>query len=189
MGQNPSKGPVVVTGSTGGVGSLAVSILSNAGYEVIAVSGKENAKEYLQHLGASRMEKREWVNDQSGKALLKPQWGGAIDTVGGNTLVTLLKGCRLEGAVAATGLVSSPKIEATVYPFILNGISLIGVGSAEMPMETKLLIWSKLSGQWNCKEKLPVIAKEVGLHELNATYIDNILKGNLMGRIVVDLWT
>lgn len=187
LGQNPEQGPIVVTGSTGGVGSLAVAILSTAGYEVIAVSGKQNAWEYLQHLGASRMENREWVNDQSGKALLKPQWSGAIDTVGGNTLVTLLKGCKLEGAVACTGLVGSPKLEGTVYPFILNGVSLIGVGSAEMPMSTKLKIWDKLSGQWNYREKMNAIAKEVSLEELKNTYIDTILKGNVMGRIVVNV--
>src|SRR5215831_3457529 len=97
MGQTPSRGPIVVTGSTGGVGSMAVAILSKAGYEVIAITGKPNAKEYLQHLGAARIESRAWVQDTSGKALLKTQWAGAIDTVGGNTLSTLLKACQLEG--------------------------------------------------------------------------------------------
>lgn len=187
MGQAPSAGPVVVTGASGGVGSLAVAILAGAGYEVIAVSGKQHAGEYLRHLGAQRIEPREWVNDESGKALLKPRWAGAIDTVGGNTLITLLKGCSLEGTVVCTGLVGSAKIEGTVYPFILNGVSLIGVGSAEMPMAVKLRIWEKLSGPWNCKDKLNAIVKEVSLEELNSTYIDAILKGNVMGRIVVDL--
>ena len=187
LGQSPAKGPIVITGSTGGVGSLAIAILSIAGYEVIAVSGKENALDYVKHLGASRLEKREWVNDVTGKALLKPQWSGAIDTVGGNTLSTLLKGCKLEGAVASTGLVGSPKLETTVFPFILNGISLIGVGSAEMPMHTKKIIWNKLSDEWNIKDKLSAIAKEVSLEELNTIYIDSILQGNTMGRIVVNL--
>ena len=187
QGLNPAAGPVVVTGSTGGVGSMAVAILASAGYDVIAVSGKENAWEYLQHLGATRVEKRDWVNDRSGKALLKPQWAGAIDTVGGNILTTLLKGCKLEGRVASTGLVGSPKFEGTVYPFILNGVSLLGVGSAEMPMETKKLIWAKLETHWNIKDKLNAIAKEVSLEELNSFYIDNILLGRVMGRIVVNL--
>lgn len=185
LGMQPSKGPIVVTGSTGGVGSIAVAILSAAGYEVIAVTGKAEAKEYLQHLGASRIEARDWVNDTSGKALLKPQWAGAIDTVGGNTLATLLKGCKGEGAVVSTGLVSSPKLDTTVYPFILNGVSLLGVGSAEMPIELKEHIWSKLSNEWNIKDKMGAIVKEVSLEELNTTYIESILKGNVMGRIVV----
>ncbi len=187
MGLTPTDGPVVVTGSTGGVGSMAVAILSKAGYEVIAVSGKENAWEYLQHLGAARVENRSFVDDKSGKALLKPQWAGAIDTVGGNTLATLLKGCKLEGCVASTGLVSSPKLETTVYPFILNGISLVGVGSAETPMPVRLATWEKLSGDWNIKEKLHAIAKEVTLDELNNVYIDAILEGKVMGRIVVNI--
>lgn len=187
IGQTPAHGPIVVTGASGGVGSLAVAILSGAGYEVIAVSGKQHAAEYLKHLGAARIEPREWVDDKSGKALLKPQWAGAIDTVGGNTLMTLLKGCKLEGAVVCTGLVGSAKLEGTVYPFILNGVSLLGVGSAEMPMETKRIIWQKLSGPWNCKDKLNAIVKEVSLEELNESYIDSILKGTIMGRILVDL--
>jgi putative YhdH/YhfP family quinone oxidoreductase len=183
----PDAGPIVVTGSTGGVGSLAVSILSKAGYEVIAVTGKSNAWEYLQHLGASRMEDRSFVNDTSKKALLKPTWAGAVDTVGGNILATLLKGCKPEGCVVSTGLVDSPKLDTTVYPFILNGINLLGIGSAETPMPVRLAIWEKLSHDWNLKDKLPAIGKEVTLEELNNTYIDAILNGKIMGRIVVNL--
>jgi putative YhdH/YhfP family quinone oxidoreductase len=183
----PEAGPIVVTGATGGVGSMAISILAKAGYEVIAVSGKSNALEYVQHLGAARMENREFVNDTSGKGLLKPKWAGAIDTVGGNTLATLLKGCQHEGSVVSTGLVSSPKLDTTVYPFILNGVNLLGVGSAEMPMAVRVIIWEKLSTDWNIKDKLFSIAKEVTLEELNNTYFDSILQGKVMGRIVVNL--
>lgn len=187
MRQMADAGPIVVTGATGGVGSMAVSILSKAGYEVIAVSGKSNAWEYLQHLGATRMEDRSFVNDTSTKALLKPKWAGAVDTVGGNTLATLLKGCKAEGCVVSTGLVDSPKLDTTVYPFILNGVNLLGVGSAETPMAVRMAIWEKLSQDWNIKDKLPAIAKEVTLEELNSTYIDSILDGKIMGRIVVNL--
>lgn len=187
MGQNPSMGPVVVTGSTGGVGSISVAILAKAGYEVIAVTGKDNAKEYLQHLGATRIENRSFVNDTSGKALLRPKWAGAIDTVGGNILHTLLKGCSLEGNVVSTGLVASPKLDATVYPFILNGVSLLGVGTAETAMSTRILLWDKLLRNWNIRDKLNVIAREVTLEELNNTYIDAILEGKIMGRIVVKI--
>ena len=185
----PEAGPIVVTGATGGVGSMAVAILTKAGYEVIAVSGKTNALEYLQHLGATRIEDRSFVNDTTGKALLKPQWAGAVDTVGGNTLATLLKGCQPEGCVVSTGLVSSPKLDTTVYPFILNGVNLLGVGSAGTPMPVRLAIWEKLSHAWNIKDKFLAIAKEVSLEELNTTYIDAILEGKIMGRIVVNLTT
>lgn len=188
MEQTPARGPVVVTGSTGGVGSVAVALLAKAGYEVIATTGKENVEEYLQHLGAARIENRDFVNDTSNKLLLKPRWANAIDTVGGNTLQTLLKGCQLDGCVVSTGLVSSPKLpDMTVYPFILNGVSLLGVGSAETVMTTRLAIWNKLSTEWNIKDKLNVIAKEVTLDELNSTYIDMILQGRTMGRIVINL--
>jgi len=187
MKMQPGTGPIVVTGSTGGVGSVAVSILSKAGYEVIAVSGKTNALEYLQHLGATRVEDRSFVLDTSKKALLKPKWAGAIDTVGGDTLVTLLKGCQPEGSVVSTGLVASPKLDATVYPFILNGVNLLGIGSAETPMAVRLIIWEKLNTDWNIKDKLAAIAKEVTLEELNSTYFDSILQGKIMGRIVVNL--
>jgi acrylyl-CoA reductase (NADPH) len=185
----PEAGPIVVTGATGGVGSMAVAILSKAGYEVIAVSGKSNALEYLQHLGTTRIEDRSFVNDTSGKALLKPQWAGAVDTVGGNTLATLLKGCQPEGCVVSTGLVDSPKLDTTVYPFILNGVNLLGVGSAGTPMPVRLAIWEKLSHDWSIKDKLSAIGKEVSLEELNTTYIDAILEGKIMGRIVVNLTT
>lgn len=188
MQQTPERGPVVVTGASGGVGSLSVALLSKAGYEVIGITGKENALEYLQHLGASRVENRDFVNDTSGKALLKPKWANAIDTVGGNTLQTLLKGCQIDGCVVSTGLVSSPLLpEMTVYPFILNGVSLLGVGSAETAMLTRLAIWNKLATDWNIKDKLHVIAKEVTLEELNNTYIDLILQGKTMGRIIINL--
>ncbi|WP_315824672.1 hypothetical protein [Paraflavitalea speifideaquila] len=141
----------------------------------------------MQFLGAARIEGRELVNDTTGKALLRPQWAGAIDTVGGNTLLTLLKACKPDGAVVSTGLVSSPKLDATVYPFILNGVSLLGVGSAETPMTTRLLIWDKLGDVWNIKDKLNAIAKEVTLEEINLTYIDAILQGKIMGRVVVKI--
>jgi len=189
MQLSPEAGPIVVTGATGGVGSMAISILSKAGYEVIAVSGKSNAWEYLQHLGAARLEDRSFVNDESNKALIKSKWAGAVDTVGGNTLATLLKACKPEGCVVSTGLVASPKLDTTVYPFILNGVNLLGVGSAETPMPVRLAIWEKLSHDWNIKDKFSAIAKEVTLEELNNSYINTILEGKIMGRIVVNLTT
>jgi acrylyl-CoA reductase (NADPH) len=185
--QTPASGPIIITGSTGGVGSLATAIFAKAGYEVIAVTGKENAKEYLQYLGASRIENRDFVNDTSGKLLLRPRWAGALDTVGGNTLHTLLKGCMLDGSVVSTGLVGSPQLNATVFPFILNGVNLLGIGSAETPAETKSFLWQKLISDWSIKDKLNAIVKEATLEEVNNTYIDTILLGKVMGRIVVKI--
>lgn len=187
MKQKPSMGPIVVTGSTGGVGSIAVAILAKAGYEVIAVTGKQNAREYLEFLGAERIESREFVDDKTGKALLKPKWAGAIDTVGGNTLHTLMKGCMQEGNVVSTGLVSSAQLNATVYPFVLNGINLLGIGSADTSKEMRELLWQKLLNEWSIKEKLNAIVKETTLEELNSTYIDSIIDGKVMGRIVIKI--
>lgn len=187
MGQTPDIGPIVVTGSTGGVGSMAVAILAKAGYHVIAVTGKMNAKEYLEHLGGSRIENRDFVNDRSTKLLLKSKWAGAIDTVGGNTLNTLLKGCMPEGSVVSTGLVDSPDLQTSVFPFILNGVNLLGVASADTPSAVKAVLWNKLLAEWNIKDKLSAIAKEVSLEELNNTYIDSILEGKIMGRILVKI--
>jgi putative YhdH/YhfP family quinone oxidoreductase len=187
LDQQPDDGPIIVTGSTGGVGSLSVALLAKAGYEVIAVTGKEEMHGYLQHLGATKIESRQFVKDNSGKALLKPKWAGAIDTVGGDTLSTLLKACKQEGCVVSTGLVDSSQLETSVFPFVLNGINLLGIGSADTPMARRLSIWEKLQNEWSIKDKLSVIAKEVTLEEVQNTYIDAILKGKMMGRVVIKL--
>lgn len=187
LGLRPSHGKVVVTGATGGVGSMAVAILAKAGYEVIAVTGKNNAAEYLRFLGAAKIENRDFVNDVSGKSLLRAKWAAAIDTVGGNTLDTLLKGCSSEGIVAATGLVSSSGLETTVFPFILNGVSLVGVGSAGMSPGMRNIIWNKLSTDWIISDKLATIGTESTLKEVINTHIHDMLEGKMMGRIVVNM--
>lgn len=187
MGQTPSYGPVVVTGATGGVGSLSVAILAKAGYEVIAVTGKEEATDYLKYLGASRVEPREFLNDTLGKPLRRAMWAGAIDTVSGTMLTTLLKRCRRDGNIVATGLLSSTHFSTTIYPFILNGVNLLGIGAGQTPMSLRLKLWNKLINTWDVREKLPSIAREIGLQELMDTYIDAILAGKTRGRIVVKL--
>jgi putative YhdH/YhfP family quinone oxidoreductase len=187
MGQHPDAGPIVVTGATGGVGSLAVAILAKAGYEVIATTGKKDAEQYLRYLGAARVEDRSFVDDHSGRLLAHPLWAGAIDTVSGNTLTTLLKRCKRDGCVVATGLLSSNKLEAPIYPFILNGVNLLGIGAGQTPMSLRLHLWNKLMNEWNVVDKLPAIANEVTLDELKDTYIDAILAGATRGRIVVRL--
>jgi len=187
LGQKADGGEIVVTGSSGGVGSLATAILCKAGYSAVAVTGKREINDYLLFLGASRIEPREYVNDQSSRKLLASNWSGAIDTVGGNTLHTLLRGCKAEGIIASTGLVDSADLLTSVYPFILNGVSLVGVGSAETPMELRASVWQKLSTTWNIKEKLSAIATEIGLQELSDSYIDKILAGKMTGRVVINL--
>jgi putative YhdH/YhfP family quinone oxidoreductase len=187
MGQTPDYGPIVVTGSTGGVGSLSVAVLAKAGYEVIAVTGKQDSHEYLKFLGASRVEPREFLNDTLGKPLQRAAWAGAIDTVSGNMLTTLLKRCRRDGNVVATGLLSSVHFTTTIYPFILNGVNLLGIGAGQTPMSLRLQLWNKLSNEWNVCDKLPAIAHEIGLEELKDTYIDAILSGKTKGRVVVKL--
>ncbi|MEL6652422.1 MAG: YhdH/YhfP family quinone oxidoreductase [Bacteroidota bacterium] len=183
QGQHPDQGPIVVSGASGGVGSLAVGILAQAGYEVKAVTGKADAHEYLRTLGAKEILGREDVDDNSGRPLLRPTWAGAIDTVGGNTLATLLKGCGRGGNVAACGLVASHKLDLTVYPFILNGVNLLGIDSATFPRAERLKVWQKLANEWRVPQ-LDQIASHISLEELDP-YIEQILQGKTRGRIIV----
>jgi acrylyl-CoA reductase (NADPH) len=182
-GQKPEHGPILVTGATGGVGSLAVSMLSNEGFEIIASTGKKDQNDFLKSIGATTVMDRSETNDQSNKALLKPRWAGAIDTVGGNTLATVLKACKEHGNVCACGNVGSPLLHTTVFPFILNGVNLLGVNSATTPMELRHEIWKNLSGKWKPLH-LHNLKKLTSLIDLE-TWIQFILKGQVTGRIVV----
>jgi putative YhdH/YhfP family quinone oxidoreductase len=183
MGQDPKAGPVVVTGASGGVGSMAVSILSSLGFEVLAATGKKDAHDYLMQLGAKEIIGREEVDDQSGRALLRPKWAGGFDTVGGNILDTLLKACSVHGCIASCGNALSFKLETTVFPFILNGVNLLGVNSATCPMPHRKQLWDKLSGDWKVKH-LDLIKKLVSLNELEEN-IALILRGGVKGRVVM----
>jgi putative YhdH/YhfP family quinone oxidoreductase len=185
MGQRPEQGPLVVSGATGGVGSMAVGIMAKAGYEVIASTGKAEAADYLRSLGAAQVVDRAFIDDDSSRPLIRPKWAGGIDTVGGNTLATLLKGCQREGSIASCGLVSSPVLSTTVFPFILNGVNLLGIDSATFPAETRREIWNKLATDWRLPE-LDRLATVCSLPELDA-HIDAILRGGVQGRVVVDM--
>lgn len=182
-GQIPAKGKIVVTGSTGGVGSMAVALLAKNGYEPIAVTGKPEKQDYLRKLGAVDFLSREDVDDQSGKPLTKPRWAGAIDTVGGNTLSTLIKSCGRNGNIAVCGLVSSAKFETTVYPFILNGINVLGVETAETPRDIREVIWNKLSSSWKIDDLLEEMAVDASLEEI-PDYMERMLEGKSFGRVV-----
>jgi len=185
MGQNPEQGPIVVSGASGGVGSMAVGILAKAGYSVIASTGKENVEEFLKSLGASEVVDREFINDDSSRPLMKPKWAGGIDTVGGNTLSTLLKGCQPGGSVASCGLVGSPILSTTVFPFIINGINLLGLDSANFSMKERQQVWNRLSNQWKPPD-LDSVTTMSTLEKLDP-YIDQILRGTLKGRVVVEM--
>ena len=184
-GQHPDMGEIVVTGASGGVGSMAIAILRKAGYRIIASSGKQEHYTWLRQLGAKKCINREEVSDESGKPLLSPAWAGAIDTVGGNTLATLLKRCGRNGSVATCGLVSSSDLHTTVFPFILNGVNLLGVDSAETPRNLRMKIWERLAGDLR-PENLESMELIVPLEKI-PSYMKEILEGETVGRVVADL--
>jgi acrylyl-CoA reductase (NADPH) len=181
----PDQGEILVTGATGGVGSIAVAILARAGYRVVAASGKQEARQFLSDLGAREVISRDEASDTSGKPLLKGRWAGAIDTVGGNILATAIKSTQYGGVVTCCGNVASPDLATTVYPFILRGVSLLGVDSAACPGDIRREIWRRLAGAWKV-EQLERLSSERSLEQLDPE-IDRILQGKLKGRIVVNL--
>ncbi len=183
-GQKPANGTILVTGATGGVGSLSVSIASKLGFEVTASTGKNEQKDYLINIGAKTIINRSEVDDQSGRMLLRPQWAGAIDTVGGNTLATILKSLKPHGNVACCGNVSSPLLNTSVFPFILNGVNLLGVNSATTPMPLRRSLWQKLAGEWK-PESFLINAETVNLENIHSG-IERILKGGITGRVVLE---
>lgn len=184
-GIRPTDGDILVTGATGGVGSLAISILHKLGYHVIAATGKPQSKDMLLQLGAKDIILRDELDDQSGKPLIKGRWAGVIDTVGGNMLATALKSTQYGGCITCCGNVAAYELSTTVYPFILRGISLLGVDSVQCPMNLRMELWDKLSGAWK-PDKLHENVEEVSLMELNDK-IHQILNGKLKGRTIVNL--
>jgi putative YhdH/YhfP family quinone oxidoreductase len=182
-GLRPDKGEVLVTGATGGVGSLAVAILAQAGYQVVASTGKTEAREFLRALGAKEVISRQESQDQIGKPLLKGRWAAVIDTVGGNILATAIKATQYGGSVACCGLVASPELQTTVYPFILRSVNLLGIDSAECPAQMRLQLWSKLASEWK-PAVLQAIYSECSLEELEAKIVA-MLQGKISGRTVV----
>ena len=185
MGQSPEQGPVIVSGASGGVGTMAVGILAKAGYQVIASTGKEDVRIFLKNIGASEVVGREFVNDDSSRPLMKPKWAGGIDTVGGNTLSTMLKGCQPGGSIGSCGLVGSPNLSTTVFPFIINGVNLLGLDSANFPMKERQAVWKRLAAEWKFSG-LDKVTTLIRLEELDP-YIDQILRGTLKGRVVVEM--
>lgn len=184
-GLTKDQGEVLVTGATGGVGSIAVGILAKLGYAVVAATGKTEEKDFLTRLGAKAIISREEANDTSGRPLQKGRWAGVVDTVGGNILATALKSTKDNGLVAACGNAMSGELVTSVYPFILRGVSLLGVNSVEVPMRPRTMAWQKLANEWKVDLSGDLVA-ECSLEELSPK-IELILKGGIKGRVVVDL--
>jgi acrylyl-CoA reductase (NADPH) len=181
----PGDGEVLVTGATGGVGSISVALLAHLGYTVIAVSGKPDAQSFLTDLGARGIISREEAVDTTNRPLLNGRWAGVIDTVGGDILVTALRSTQPFGTVTCCGNVASPDLPMTVFPFIIRGVRLHGINSQNCPMDRRLRVWDRLAGEWKFGQ-LQKLCKEISLAQLSDN-IALILQGKQMGRVLVNL--
>ena len=183
--QTPQKGPVVISGASGGVGSIATDILSGQGYEVWAISGKESARPFLEELGARKVLAPQQL-ELGSRPLESVRFAAAIDNVGGDFLAGLLRHVDLWGNVASVGLASEAKFEATVMPFILRGVSLLGISSNNCPRELRLELWKRLAGLWKPKHLAKIHSRTVTLDQLDDAFM-SLLDRRATGRIVVDL--
>lgn len=180
----PEDGEILVTGATGGVGSIAVNILSKLGYNVVGVTGKVEENDFLLNLGAKRVIKRSEVDDTF-RPMLKGVYAGAIDTVGGNILSTAIKSLKYNGVATTCGNVAGASFESSVYPFIIRGVTLYGVDSVQISSSERKILWDKLSTEWKI-ENLENLSTEITLEELNDK-IEFVLKGKNKGRVVIKL--
>ncbi|MFE4814317.1 acryloyl-CoA reductase [Peribacillus simplex] len=182
----PEQGSVLVTGATGGVGSFAVSILSKLGYSVEASTGKDSEHGYLKEIGAATIVSREDVYDGKLRALGKQKWSGAVDPVGGEPLASVLSQIKYGGAVAVSGLTAGTSLPATVFPFILRGVNLLGIDSVNCPMDTRLKVWHRLATDFKLERLEQLIQQEITLEEL-PDVLPTLLKGEARGRTIVKL--
>ena len=182
-GLKPENGPVAVTGATGGVGSVAVEILAKTGYEVVAITGKKEETNYLKALGAKDVMLRQSIDVSKIRPLEKATWAGAIDNLGGDVLSWLLATTKVGGNVAAVGLAASMKLNTSVAPFILRGVSLLGINSAECAMSVRQKIWNKLAVEWR-PDQVHDQVRTIDFDEL-PTHFDAYIKGMVRGRTVV----
>jgi acrylyl-CoA reductase (NADPH) len=182
-GLTPSAGPVLVTGATGGVGSMAVSMLAGRGYEVVASSGKASANEFLLGLGASRVIDRAELSADDSRPLQTTTYAAAVDCVGGNTLANVLKRLNYGSAVAASGLTGGTAIPTSVMPFILRGVALLGIDSVQTPMDVRRSVWGRIASDLK-PAGLESIGHSIGLNDLDRV-LTAILAGEVSGRYVV----
>lgn len=183
-GVAPGSGPVIVTGATGGVGSIAIQCLAALGYEVTALTGKDSGHDYLRSIGARHVLPRSAVQP-SAKPIEKGTWAGAVDPVGGDTLAWLLRSMAHRGAIAVSGLTGGVDVHTTVIPFILRGVKLLGIDSVMCPMDERLATWRRLAGDMK-PANLHASAREIGLADLPDAFA-TLLKGGARGRFVVRL--
>lgn len=189
VGIAPDQGPVLVTGATGGVGIIAVWLLKNLGFEVVAATGKADQHDLLKAVGASQCVSREFLLENANRPVNKPQWAAAVDTVGGDILGNLLKSIRYGGSVACCGMVAGGNFTTSVFPFILRGVNLLGVDSVELPLDVKQDIWNLLGSKWrfdsldSFKQK---VVKTIGLEQLPQA-LEDVYNGRHFGRYVVRL--
>ncbi len=184
-GISPEDGDILVTGATGGVGSLAISIMAHLGYDVYACTGKSEHTEFLEAIGAKGIISREDMDDASGKPMLKTRWSGVIDTVGGNLLTTALKMTKYNGCVTCCGNVAGAEFSSSIYPFILRGITLFGIDSVQCPMPLRQEIWDKLALTWK-PTNLDNHVTEIDL-EAVCDRLKTMLNGQSKGRSLVNI--
>ena len=184
-GVKPENGPVLVTGATGGGGSIAVSILSKIGFNVVAISGKKEKIDYLKRIGASEVILRDTFNEESKKPIMNEKYIAVVDTVGGEILANALKYIKYDGVATCCGLTSSHELNTNVFPFILRGIRLIGIDSVECKLEKKQAAWEKLASKWKINT-LDSITNEITLYEIKDAY-KLLLSGKAVGRYVVKI--
>jgi len=181
--QAPGNGPVVVTGASGGVGSLAIDMLAGRGYEVVAVSGKPDCDEYLRSIGAARILRRADLN-LGRRPLETAEWAGAIDNLGGEVLTWLTRTVDFFGNIACIGLAASPELHTTVMPLILRGVSLVGINSVATPRAQRLRVWERIATDLKPRHLGRIGARTVGLDELLAAFPDYVA-GRAQGRTLV----
>jgi acrylyl-CoA reductase (NADPH) len=183
-GLEPASGPVLVTGASGGVGSMAVALLAHHGYEVVASTGKMKEHDYLRRLGASEVVGRDGLTADKGRVLGPERWAGAIDCVGGATLAAVLRSLRYGGAVAASGLTGGSGLEMTVYPFIVRGAALLGVDSVATPIAVRRATWATVADELPAGVVGGMVDREVDLYGLTRA-LGDILDGRVRGRVLV----
>ncbi len=184
-GLAPANGPVVVTGATGGVGSLAINMLAGRGYQVVAVSGKPEADDYLRELGATKVLRRQDL-DLGSRPLEAVQWAGAIDNVGGEVLTWLTRTVDFWGSIASIGLAGSHELKTTVMPFILRGVNLLGINSSATPRDVRLEVWRRIASDLRPTKLDRIADKVVSFEQLPARFAD-YMTGRVTGRTVVKI--
>ena len=185
-GLKPGNDPVLVTGATGGVGSIAISLLKKKGYQVAASTGKISEETYLKQLGADEVINREEIYNGKLKKMDKQRWAGAIDAVGGEPLASLLAQIQYRGSVAVSGMAAGVNVPSTVFPFILRGVSLLGIDSVYCPMEERKHIWDRLASDLKLDNLEDLVYKEVGLEAL-PELLPSVFESNHLGRVLVNL--